>query len=77
MTATSPSVFAPGAATRSWTSAQRVVVLLLVALFIAVAFTVGRVTAPTHRNVSVIAPAAVSLPAGAAGDSVQCRVGPC
>ncbi len=77
MTATSPSVFAPSAARRTLTSAQRVVVLLLVALFIAVAFTVGRVTAPSHRSISVITPAAVTLPAGAGGDAVQCRVGPC
>jgi len=51
--------------------------LFVIAAFVAIAFTVGRITAPDHSGSPVIAPTvSVSSPAGAPG--VPCRVGhPC
>jgi hypothetical protein len=76
MTAT--SVFTPTAVTRSWTAVQRAVVLLFViAAFVAIAFTAGRISAPDHHGSPVIAPTvSASSPSGAT--EVPCHVGhPC
>lgn len=73
MTAT--SVLTPTAVTRSWNAVQRAVVMLFViAVFVAVAFAAGRISAPAHHGSSVIAPTvSVSSPSGAT--EVPCRIG--
>jgi len=57
---------------------QRIAILFLVAVFVAVAFTVGRATAPDHHASPVIAPSAVSVPLASGGAAGPCRIGrPC
>jgi hypothetical protein len=76
MTAT--SVLAPAAVTRSWNAVQRAAVMVFVlAVFIAVAFTAGRVTAPDHHAVPVIAPTG-SVSSPSVTNDYPCRAGhPC
>lgn len=76
MTAT--SISSPTALTRSWSAVQRTVALVFViAVFAAVAFTVGRASAHTGHGSPVIAPSSISAPSPS-GATPQCRVGhPC
>ena len=75
MTAT--SVLTPTTPTRSRTATPRALVMLLVILaFVAVAFVVGRISAPGPKGSPVIAPTASVAPTGT--PAVSCRVAhPC
>ncbi len=77
MTAT--SVLTPTALTRSWTAVQRAAVLMfVVAVFVALAFTAGRASVDAHPGSSVIAPPSLSVPAPSAAGEFRCRIGrPC
>jgi hypothetical protein len=77
MTAT--SVLTPTALTRSWTAVQRAAALLFVfAVFVALAFTVGRASVSVRHDSPVIAPPSLSVPAPSAAGEFRCRIGrPC
>jgi hypothetical protein len=77
MTAT--SVFTPTAVTRSWSAVHRAAAMLFViAVFVAIAFTAGRISAPDHHGSSVIAPPTAAVPSPSGAGASPCRVGiPC
>ena len=77
MTAT--SVSAPSVVARSWTAAQRAIVMLFVLVVLAAAaFGIGRATAPAHHTSPAITPAAVTVPSASAASGFRCRAGhPC
>ena len=66
MTAT--SVLTPPTRTRPWTTAQRIAMLVVViVLFSAIAFSVGRASAPVHRSAPAVTPVSAQ-PAGSPVD---------
>lgn len=74
------SVVSPSARTASWTAVQRAVVLMFViAAFVALAFVGGRASVDVHHGSSVITPASISVPSPSSVSADTCRIrrGPC
>jgi hypothetical protein len=76
MTAT--TVFTPSMGARSWRTMQRVAAaVLMIVVFSALAFSIGRATAPVHHATPSIVPASVSVSTPSGAGVGTCRRGPC